>query len=389
MQSVVRQLWAWLRDPAHSLGLGISLVPPYLLILFMQDQVRAVPRVDQWTASLPQAIAVREGTWGLDDLLVVYNGHRHTFNHISTAFLTATTGWDVRLEAWLSLPIAVITWLAWTAVFAKQRPDRVSVAMPAFAVLVFSLFQDENWLNPQFATNLHPIFFFSLALVVISYARVGWGALLAVMGFAFCASLAFGTGFTLWLLLPFVMFWHGYRKPAFFAAWVGVAAAAIAFHLVGYFSPEARSTDVSGAWSEPTLSDPIQSLEFALNYLGVAVVPLEAGIVASSGVGLVGLLSAVLLAGERWRFPSARRETIVWVALVGFAVGSAILTAIGRSEVSAAGTSEFRRFVSAANLLWIGWIGLLLTRPQQIGGLQMMQQVIGAGVLILLSVNRV
>lgn len=93
---------------------------------------------------------------------------------------------------------------------------------------------------------------------------------------------------------------------------------------------------------------------YALNYLGGGVLRFAEKL--APWWTLLALLSAVP-AALRCRGDARARP---WLALMAFALGCALLTALGRAGSFGADHAFVTRYASFALLFWIGWLGLLV-----------------------------
>ncbi len=98
---------------------------------------------------------------------------------------------------------------------------------------------------------------------------------------------------------------------------------------------------------------------YALNYLGGGVLRFAEGL--APWWTLMALLTASLATKRTWRLPQSRP----WLALIAFALGCAVLTALGRAGRFGADHAFVSRYASFALMFWIGWFGLMVLAWRQ------------------------
>jgi hypothetical protein len=93
---------------------------------------------------------------------------------------------------------------------------------------------------------------------------------------------------------------------------------------------------------------------YALNYLGGGVLRFAEEL--APWWAALALLTAAHAAWRCRHRPQAR----AWLALMAFAVGCALLTALGRVASFGAAHGFVTRYASFALVFWIGWLGLMV-----------------------------
>lgn len=96
------------------------------------------------------------------------------------------------------------------------------------------------------------------------------------------------------------------------------------------------------------------AVHYMLNYLGAGVLRFAEDLAA--GWAIMGIATAAFAAVKARHLPASRP----WLALVAFATGCAMLTALGRAEAFGADHAFVTRYVSFSSLFWLGWLGLIL-----------------------------
>lgn len=101
---------------------------------------------------------------------------------------------------------------------------------------------------------------------------------------------------------------------------------------------------------------------YSFNYIG--------GGVLRTATDLAGWLAliAVLAAAHMIWVGRRRRESLPWVGMLVFGLGSAALTAVGRAALFGPDHAFATRYVSFSSVFWLGWVGLFVVVRPALGG---------------------
>ena len=326
----------------------VALLPPLCTSWHVLRNAVNVPFWDHWAlASLMVTQAQERLDWS--ELAAPHNGHRILLPRLAFLGLSALSSWDVRWEQAASLAFAAAS-LALLALLVR-RTVRVHEGplVLAASVLTFSLIAWENW-SWGFQLQVAMVGFFAvltawLASVARGRARDVLAMLLAASGGAF----SFAAGLVLYplvlgavLLVPAAL---PSRRRALQALLVAVVMVAVGGAYVSG-SPPATISDAAG----------LQLGRYALAFLG--------GTMGSVGVAWGQLLGLLVVAAWAacslllWkRAPALRGRALPWIMLGGFALGSALLTALARSGMGLE-QALVPRYVTLSTPLWIATLAL-------------------------------
>lgn len=323
------------------------------------------PFSDEWTF-IPLLVKALEGEAGWRDYWAPYHGHRLLFSRLVMIPVAVATQWDTRWFVAGNLVLGAALFGLCLAMARRAFRRAESPLPPSFpplaAVLIFSLNQWCNW-----AWGWQILVYMSVVAVVLGIALLaarplGTAAYLVAVACGVVASFSFATGIVFWavgfamLLAPRL---DGERiRPGYIAAWLAVTLAVFTAYIAGFNHPEYH--DSGGFLPE----NPLVLVPYTLAYIGASLtffVPVDRfGWDPAWLAGLLGLAAAAALHGSliRRRIPAA-----VWAPFTGlmlFALGSGLLTGLGRSAQFGARQAAAARYFTISELFWVALIVLLL-----------------------------
>jgi hypothetical protein len=298
-----------------------------------------VPMFDEWTWA-PLVLALHDHALQLGDLWAQQQAHRSFVPSLLMLALAHFDGWDVRIEAFVNVMLALATQVLVFVLCTRLDRTRRAWTFGLCSLLLFSLLQAENWLwgfqMSWFLVNL-----FVVTVVVSLATRKPLGFVVAVLA-AVAASSSLIFGFGAWVAGIAMLI----RCRALLVAWCAIGLCFGACFFIGYHAPRFEN---GWAW----LSSPLIVLQFILVYLGD---PLGAwaGRYASEIAG-AALIAAFVYCT---RLAVAQRVAAQpWYALGAFALTAACFEAIGRAG-NGLDAALALRYVTPATLGWIALAGL-------------------------------
>jgi hypothetical protein len=379
----------WLRSPAHLFVLFTCATLIGLVIWLIGAKGQNTPLQDEWLSSIDVAIKASAGELTFADLIQQNNEHRSFISHLSTAILTYTTGWNIKVGMYFHVGIALITLIFLIDLVRLHEPRAVALALMPLTAIIFSLRQHANWLMAFQIGWLAMVMFFVIALWALKRFRVGWLPLIIAAAMSHLMLFSLSHGIFGYILIPFAMFLLGYRKRRYYVFWLMAAAASLTVFFIGY------NFDVVGIDHEgqgkgfaikPTL------IFYLLAYLGnpfVNAVDLKSYATGAAIMSSVGLMLIAVNVMFVWRRDGHLRNVAVWVALVGFSMGSALITGLGRGHVFPdlyPVQPLISRYVTAANGMWLAFTALALITIARVQAQPMEERT--ARAFILLWFNR-
>jgi hypothetical protein len=298
-----------------------------------------VPMFDEWTWA-PLVLALHDHTLHLGDLWAQQQAHRSFVPSLLMLVLAHFDGWDVRIETFLNVVLALKTQILVFVLCASLDGNRRAWTFALCSLLLFSLLQAENWLwgfqMSWFLVNL-----FVVTVVVMLGTRKPLGFVVAVLA-AIAASSSLIFGFGAWIAGIVMLI----RCRALLAVWCALGACFAACYTIGYHAPRFEN---GWAW----LSSPLTVLQFVLVYLGD---PLGAwgGRYVSEIAGIALIVAFVYCVRLAIAERAAAQE---WYALAAFALTAACFEAIGRAG-NGLDAALALRYVTPATLGWIALVGL-------------------------------
>lgn len=312
-----------------------------------------VPFWDHWLFP-PMLKESYEGTLSFESFWEQHNEHRPVFPRIAMLVLARLTGWDVSYELGLSVSMATGILAAFyylTTVSMRstgRRPTRW--LLPLASLIVFSLAQWENWLwgwNLMIVMNVCAVV---VGIALLAGEELSWIRLIGGVTAGIVATYSFANGLLYWLVgLPVLLVSSSNRKRAI-AVWVTAAAASLASYMYRYHKPSYHPS----LWEAAT--KPLEYARYVLGYLGAPLV--STNLAAAPIEGLLGLLAVCVLVWLLARRGHHLRTLVPFAALALYAVGSALITGIGR--VGFGSDQAFTsRYTTISSLLWLAIPGLL------------------------------
>lgn len=377
----------WLRAPRNLLLAAAALIP--LLVALVHGSVYGYdfPLNDQWTSSwgdydadhssVDVAARAADGTLTAADLFQQHTSHRIVFSRALTALNAVVTGWNVRVELYAGIALAVISVLLLVDVLRTQESAAAGPGLLVFALVAFSLRQDNVWRTGFLNVWFFLFFFLALALWLLYRLPVSWRALALTAGAGIGATFALFPGFLVWPVLLVSAYMRGYRRPRYYILWLLVFLIVLLLYFTSY---DLRLSPVR------LQNESLSHAEFVLAMLGAPFIVYDipgtafeqAMLTGAAGLALLAVNTLYLL--RRWRDWQAAG---MWVSLALFGIGTAAATALGRNWILDRSAPLADRYVLSANWLWLGVIALGLIVAVRI--LRAPQRGTGAGLLLALN----
>jgi len=343
---------------------GLTLLPLLLVIGYVATYGNPVPVGDQWWDVGYIAVKTRAGLLTLDDLFMYFSGHRPLLIRLHTVLMTLLTNYDARLLNYMAIVNALLNVGLATLLLRGQRRALALFALPVFALVILTLYHPDSWLDYYFAVWQQPLFFLLVALLILQRARPGFMALAGMILCAVATTFTLGLGLAAWVSVPIAIFAdRRYRRPQFLLAWGVAAGLCLGF----YFSGNARDpNEVAGsAFSLATLRqlDPLQTSAYLIQFQSNRF---ETGSLNAVAM-ILAVACIVTLCANAWlvmRQEGNAKTVAIWLSLAAFALGGAILTALGRGLSFPAAP----RYSPGADGFWIAFVALavlaLMLRPK-------------------------
>ncbi len=328
--------------PAVALPLALCLLLAATLQLqlplMLWDHIDLVPIYDAW----------QRGELAASQFWRIHDGSH--FHSAAYAVLLATTGlsggrpWLDCVAGWAFY--ALLAWTLWRLAGKGWRGGRVGRGW--WWAMLLLIAHPGHLANLQWGWQV-AVFISLLGAVVpihwLTLERPAQALNLAGVGLAVIGVLGFSTTLAVFpVALALVALrdeWSWPRRLAFALPWL-LAGGSLAAWLLA-------------ARGQPVALPGVGALAlYTLNYLGGGVLRFAENV--APWWTLLALLT-VIPAALRCRLQTQARP---WLALMAFAFGSALLTALGRAGSFGADHAFVTRYASFALLFWIGWLGLMV-----------------------------
>lgn len=351
--------------------MGVALLPFLFLIVAMVRYGFNYPFVDDW--HMVQLVAkTQSGEITFAELWQAYNGHRLFFWHIIMLPLAAATDWNHGYEVALNIVIGL--GIFGTVLWTVRRVCVVAGAafpialVPVLALLIFSLNQWCNWAWGRQLLVFLTVLYALVGFVIMASPRPRVTRTLVAGILGFMATFTFASGLVYWpcvlamLLMPIL-----YREAI---AWrsIGLWIFMWSVTLFLYFWDFNADRTLAHAVPEGQASFHIPPLLdmglYTLTYLGASLsyfsgwgLSFRTGLGMALGtVGILFIVVAIALLSRR-RLPMAALAPLTAYAL--YALGSGLLTAIGRAGVGGINQAGAQRYYTVSIPFWIALVILL------------------------------
>jgi len=328
------KLSKWRANIWQILAFGLAIIPAGLTgILILKYSVN-VPNWDEWfMAEMFEKIYA--GSLTFQDLISQHNESRKLFPRILFIGLAYLTGWDVRYQMLVSFILACFI------SFSLYRLSRLTVGgsstkliLLAFLanLLIFSPSQQENWLWGIQVVVFVPITCI-VACILVAYSNLSLrtqvliGIILSTV-----ATFSYANGLLCWVIV-FPVFalakfqnWKDLmREKWLIGAWLVGFVSNVVVYFYNYKKPPATPSFAEG------VLHPVKALNYFLAFLGAPLAGGSLTIATIVGVILVGsLISCCVYIGKFREQKNLINRTLGWLAIAGYTIISAAITASGR-----------------------------------------------------------
>jgi hypothetical protein len=333
-------------------------LPVILLLWFVTTFSVNVPFWDDWRL-VDFFDKIYSGTANFGDFFAQNNEHRILFPRIIFAILAFSSKWDIKLETYFSLLLALVNFIFLYKIAASTYNKDKKILFHLFnlttCVVNFSLIQYENWLwgfqISWFLINT----FLILAVFIISVPKnlhPNFRLSLASLC-CFIASFSSAHGLLSWLaLLPSVYLIEGTtkQKKIRILGWIVLFAFCVAIYSIGYEKPSQHPSIFF------ILQQPLIASEYLFSIIGFS---LGKSVWNPVVVGLIILLifsffNILCLKSYQSEFVN---KAAPWLSLGWFAILFALMTTVGRAGFSVE-QAIAPRYVTVSMLLVISCLQL-------------------------------
>lgn len=316
----------------------IAALPALLPVGLILDYSVDFPFWDQWLPSLAGVIIkAQQHTLTLADLASQHNEHRFLVPRLIYIPLALLTNWNIRAELFAEWMIVCLTSLGILRLIHVTQPRmgaRIPLLWLVSNLLIFNIVQFENWLWGLGVANVLPMFFITLAMVILSMNLRCWPQTVLVILCSIAATFSSGNGILCWPIAAAMLgFSTSSAKLKFKRAPLVVIALALVCTLALYFTGYARP-----AQSTPLSFHPLRSLHYFLAFLGNLFAftsnsdpTLVATTLGATMLGLTILCAVYALQLLRiHKDRDAAMKIINWLLVASFPILSAALASLAR-----------------------------------------------------------
>lgn len=340
----------------------ISFIPMLIVLNEIRMNEINLPFMDEWDQSVKISLLTAEGKLQFKDLFSQHNEHRTLANNLITVLLTYFADLDIRIQFYISFVLVICIFLFIIDIFRRSQGDKFLYIIIPFALLLFSMRQKDNWLWGFQLQWFFVVFCLFASLWILTIAKVSWKPLIAVTLLTFLAAFSLSSGILLWPLMALVLWFLGYRKKRYLFFWVFITILSLIIFFQGYNS-FSIGMDETGRF----VLNPLVLGRYLFIYLGG---PFEGySIEVSFWIGILGfglfIANLVLFINQ----DRSVQPVVIWVASAGYALGSGLMTAIGRGRLFLMSPTQplTSRYVTSTTPFWLALIAVIFlmeTRPR-------------------------
>ncbi|HEY7849938.1 MAG TPA: hypothetical protein VIC27_07725, partial [Ktedonobacterales bacterium] len=332
-------LWVVL-SLARYLTIAIPLYMASILLRAIWTHTPTVPFEDEWE-NLLMVHHYQTGTFSIGELWAFHNQHRIFIPRGIDLALAELTHYNRQIMMTFDVVVAMLTiaLLVWAARKSLRSATLAWLLLAPFALLMLSVAQWENWLEPFQLTFIMTIF--GVACTVRGFAQGPAstpGFAVALGGAVIAALSSFGGCAAFIAFFPCVLV-AGWKRSLI---WAAVALGI----LIPYFQ---------GFPHSPLSLQLVGTLEYALAYLGA---PISSGQVVSTLFLTVGsMLLAMACIAVYWLQHRTLALMSPWIGLALYALAAAGMTALGRNggDPALAFSSRYQAF---SGVWWVAVFAL-------------------------------
>ncbi len=326
---------------AASTALLLAATLAWHLPMMLWDHIDLVPMYEAW----------QDGTLATSAFWQVHDGsHLHVAAYAVLLATTWASGGQPWLDCLASLVLLVLQAVVLMRIAGAAPGHRIQG--PWWLVLLLVALYPGHLANLQWGWQV-AVFISTLGAVVaialLTRENLPVTSNLLAVAAGCIGVLGFSTTLAVFPVALFLLALHPAltvrRRLLMAVPWLLACAALLAWLAAG------RATPPDGVPGVGTL------VLYVLNYLGAGVSRLATA--AAPAWAVVALLTAAWTASRRWQ-----HALLPWLALMLFASGCALLTALGRAGEYGPDHAFATRYVSLSSLFWFGWIGLMLVAWQ-------------------------
>ena len=310
-----------------------------------------IPFLDQWEV-VPLLIKKQQGLLSFADLFAQHNEHRPFFPRLIWLTLSGFTRYNVNIELWVNLLIAMGTFIfvagrsmkMWKQLGISTPP----LLIPLMSLLVFNLGQRESWLQ-----GFQTVMFLEIACVIIGIfvlaENTSWGNFFGAVALGIIANYSMANGLLYWLIGLIVISITTSKKLRIIriSLWIIFSGICISLFLTGWTSGGHLNFGYA-------FTHILEWFIWILNFLGAPIMTLwyVAWVFGFISIGLYILIIGHVVRTNQWR------PLIPYFAIVLFILVTALSISLGRMEMGMP-QSVVPRYLTMSVWYWVSLLALL------------------------------
>ena len=348
----------------HLIVLCLSIIPPIVLLVFMNHFGANIPRADHGWESTSRVVEFLNGDMKISTLINPVGGHVMIFPLLQDIAFAYFTDWNIDIEIYIIFIVASLLFIN-IIVIGFKTIDRTQalLILPLFSMIIFAVQHDFVWLMPLVNGNYWAILLLLISINIVIYDRHNRFFVLIVLSILGTLATFFGySGFIVFASMGLITMWRWIKRPFFIIIWtiISISVILIYSYFVGLIGNE-FNTLAGTARTNVDYPNFMELIRYVLGFLGNNFFTGTWNYHRSVWIGLFGTVFLLTNIVYLLRFKQAYNFLKIWSGIASYSIASGMLLALTRYSVYREGPNAamFVWYKSFAMLFWIAYFATI------------------------------